>query len=251
MSKNNILVVEDESIVSKDIQQSLKKLGYNIVGAASTGERAIEIANETKPDLVLMDIMLKGDMSGIETAEKIKETLSIPVIYLTAYADENTLAKAKVTEPYGYIIKPFKEIDLHTSIEMALYKHGKEQEIVKERDFLYSLVENKEGDDSVIFVKSNSRLIKVKSSDILFVEALKDYVVINLGDVRYTIHSTMKDIEKKLPNHDFIRVHRSYIVRLDKINAIEQTNIVMEGGKKLIPIGGSYKDDLFKKIKTI
>lgn len=251
MSKNNILVVEDESIVSKDIQQSLKKLGYNIVGAASTGEKAIEIANETKPDLVLMDIMLKGDMSGIETAEKIKETLSIPVIYLTAYADENTLAKAKVTGPYGYIIKPFKEIDLHTSIEMALYKHGKEQEIVKERDFLYSLVENKEGDDSVIFVKSNSRLIKVKSIDILFVEALKDYVVINLGDVRYTIHSTMKDIEKKLPSHDFIRVHRSYIVRLDKINAIEQTNIVMEGGKKLIPIGGSYKDDLFKKIKTI
>ncbi len=251
MSKNNILVVEDESIVSKDIQQSLKKLGYNIVGAASTGERAIEIANETKPDLVLMDIMLKGDMSGIETAEKIKETLSIPVIYLTAYADENTLAKAKVTEPYGYIIKPFKEIDLHTSIEMALYKHGKEQEIVKERDFLYSLVENKEGDDSVIFVKSNSRLIKVKSTDILFVEALKDYVVINLGDVRYTIHSTMKDIEKKLPSNDFIRVHRSYIVRLDKINAIEQTNIVMEGGKKMIPIGGSYKDDLFNKIKTI
>ncbi|HRN40448.1 MAG TPA: response regulator [Vicingus sp.] len=251
MSKNNILVVEDESIVSKDIQQSLKKLGYNIVGAASTGEKAIEIANETKPDLVLMDIMLKGEMSGIETAEKIKETLSIPVIYLTAYADENTLAKAKVTEPYGYIIKPFKEIDLHTSIEMALYKHGKEQEIVKERDFLYSLVENKEGDDSVIFVKSNSRLVKVKSTDILFVEALKDYVVINLGDVRYTIHSTMKDIEKKLPSNDFIRVHRSYIVRLDKINAIEQTNIVMEGGKKLIPIGGSYKDDLFNKIKTI
>lgn len=251
MSKNNILVVEDESIVSKDIQQSLKRLGYNIVGAASTGEKAIELANETKPDLVLMDIMLKGDMSGIETAERIKKTLSIPVIYLTAYADENTLAKAKVTEPYGYIIKPFKEIDLHTSIEMALYKHGKEQEIVKERDFLYSLVENKEGDDSVIFVKSNSRLIKVKTAEVLFVEALKDYVVINLGDSRYTIHSTMKDIEKKLPSHDFIRVHRSYIVRMDKINAIEQTNIVMEGGKKLIPIGGSYKDDLFKKIKTI
>ena len=253
MSKNNILVVEDESIVSKDIQQSLKKLGYNISGAASTGEKAIVLANETKPDLVLMDIMLKGDMSGIETAEKIKETLNIPVIYLTAYADENTLSRAKVTEPYGYIIKPFKEIDLHTSIEMALYKHSKEQEIVKERDFLYSLVESKEegNDKNVIFVKSNSRLVKVKAQEILFVEALKDYVVINLSDVKYTIHSTMKDIEKKLPNNDFIRVHRSYIVRLDKISAIEQTNIVMEGGKKLIPIGGSYKEDLFNKIKTI
>lgn len=250
MSKNNILVVEDESIVSKDIQQSLKKLGYNIVGAAATGEKAIELANEHKPDLVLMDIMLKGDMSGIDAAEKIKELLKIPVIYLTAYADENTLSKAKVTEPYGYIIKPFKEIDLHTSIEMALYKHSKEREIIKERDFLYALVENKE-DDGVIFVKSNSRLVKVRTIDILFVEALKDYVVINASDAKYTIHSTMKDIEKKLPQKDFQRIHRSYIVRLDKIVAIEQPNVVIEGGKKLLPIGGSYKDELFQRINLV
>lgn len=250
MSKNNILVVEDESIVSKDIQQSLKKLGYNIVGAAATGEKAIELAQENKPDLVLMDIMLKGDMSGIQAAESIREMLNIPVIYLTAYADESTLSKAKVTEPYGYIIKPFKEIDLHTSIEMALYKHAKEREVIKERDFLYSLVENKDS-EGVIFVKSNSRLVKVNTNNIFFVEALKDYVVINTNEARYTIHSTMKDIEKKLPNNEFLRVHRSYIVRLDKIIAIEQPNIVIEGGKKLIPIGGSYKEELFKKINLV
>ena len=83
MSKNNILVIEDEAIVSKDIQQSLKRLGYNIVGSAATGERAVELAIEKKPDLVLMDIMLKGEMSGIDAAEKIKEQISIPVIYLT------------------------------------------------------------------------------------------------------------------------------------------------------------------------
>lgn len=250
MSKNNILVVEDEAIVSKDIQQSLKKLGYNIVGASATGEKAIELANEHKPDLVLMDIMLKGEMSGIDTAEKIKETLNIPVIYLTAYADENTLSKAKVTEPYGYIIKPFKEIDLHTSIEMALYKHSKEREVIKERDFLYALVEGKE-DEGVIFVKSNSRLVKVKTVDILFVEALKDYVVINTPEAKYTIHSTMKDIQRKLPQKDFQRIHRSYIVRLDKIIAIEQPNVVIEGGKKLLPIGGSYKDELFSRINLV
>ena len=250
MSKNNILVVEDEAIVSKDIQQSLKKLGYNIVGAVDTGEKAINKANEVKPDLVLMDIMLKGDMSGIEAAEEIRNNLSIPVIYLTAYADENTLAKAKVTEPYGYIIKPFKEIDLHTSIEMALYKHSKEKEVIKERDFLYSLVENKE-DEGVVFVKSNSRLVKVKTSEILFVEALKDYVVINTEEAKYTIHSTMKDIEQKLSSKEFQRIHRSYIVRLDKIAAIEQPNVVLQKGKKLLPIGGSYKEDLFKRINLV
>ncbi|MCO6499641.1 MAG: response regulator [Vicingus serpentipes] len=229
MSKNNILIIEDEAIVSKDIQQSLKKLGYNVVGSAAMGEKAVELANETKPDLVLMDIMLKGEMSGIEAAEQIREQLKIPVIYLTAYADENTLAKAKVTEPYGYIIKPFKEIDLHTSIEMALYKHAKEREVIKERDFLYSLVEKSgSGEEPVIFVKSNSRLVKVETKNILFVEALKDYVVINTGEAKYTIHSTMKDIEKKLPESEFQRIHRSYIVRIDKILTIEQDNVVIE-----------------------
>jgi DNA-binding LytR/AlgR family response regulator len=250
MSKTNILIVEDESIVAKDIQHSLKKLGYTVVGMCSNGEDAIKTAEEMSPDLVLMDIMLKGDMSGIEAADQIRQRMNIPVIYLTAYADESTLNKAKVTEPYGYIIKPFKEIDLHTAIEMAIYKHEKETDVKKERDFLYSLVENKDGKD-IIFVKSNSRLVKVRTEDIYFIEALKDYVVINTGNTRYTVHSTMKDIEKKLPSNEFIRVHRSFIVRIDKIVAIDHANLIIEDDKKQIPIGGSFKDDLVKRLNMI
>ena len=250
MSKANILIVEDESIVAKDIQHSLKKLGYNVVGISSSGEEAISLAEAMKPDLVLMDIMLKGDISGIDAAGQIREKLHKPIIYLTAYADESTLSKAKYTEPYGYIIKPFKEIDLHSSIEMALYKHQKEMDVKKERDLLYSLVENKETKD-VLFVKANSRLVKLKTKDIFFVEALKDYVVINTGDVKYTIHSTMKEIEKKLPANDFVRVHRSFIIRIDKIVSIEHANILLEGDKKQIPIGGSYKEEMVKRINLI
>lgn len=246
----NILITEDESIVAKDIQQSLKKLGYNVVGVCNNGEDAIKTAEETKPDLVLMDIMLKGDMSGIEAADTIRQRLSVPVIFLTAYADESTLAKAKVTEPYGYIIKPFKEIDLHTSIEMALYKHQRESEVKKERDFLYSLVENKDSKD-ILFVKASNKLVKVKTTDIFFVEALKDYVVIHTAHARYTIHSTMKDIEKKLPGSDFVRVHRSFIVRIDKIVAIDHSNVILEFDNKEIPIGGSYKDELSKRINQV
>ncbi|MFN3916515.1 MAG: response regulator [Flavobacteriales bacterium] len=250
MALANVLVVEDESIVSKDIQMSLKKLGYSVVGSAATGEKAVELANELQPQIVLMDIMLKGQMNGIEAAEAIRQNNRIPVIYLTAYADESTLAKAKVTEPYGYIIKPFKEIDLHTSIEMALYKHSREQEVLKQRDLLYSIVDNKESNE-FIFVKANSKLVKINSKDIFFIEALKDYVVINTLNTRYTIHSTMKDIEKKLSERDFIRVHRSFIVRLDKIASIDQPNIIMENDKKVIPIGGSYKDDLVNRLNLI
>lgn len=250
MSKINVIIVEDESIVAKDIQHSLKKLGYNVLGICSTGEDAIKSVEELGPDIVLMDIMLKGSMNGIEAAAKIRETNNIPVIFLTAYADENTLSKAKVSEPFGYIIKPFKEIDLHTSIEMAIYKHEKENDLKKERDFLYSIVENKEFKD-ILFVKSNSKLVKVKTSDIFYVEALKDYVVVNTATTRYTIHSTMKDIEKKLPASDFVRVHRSFIVRIDKIVAIEQPNLILEDDKKLIPLGGSYKEALTKRLNLL
>lgn len=250
MGKINVLVVEDESIVSKDIQYSLKKLGYNVVGVAATGQKAIDLCGEKLPDIILMDIMLKGDINGIEASTRIKESYNIPVIFLTAYADENTLSKAKVTEPYAYIIKPFKEIDLHTSIEMAFYKHSKELEILKERDMLYNIVENKENKE-FIFVKSKSRLIKLNTKDIFFIEALKDYVVINTLNKRYTIHSTMKDIERKMPQDFFLRVHRSYIVRLDKIAQIEQPNLILEENNKIIPIGGSYKEELIKRINLI
>jgi DNA-binding LytR/AlgR family response regulator len=246
----NILVVEDEGIVAKDIQQSLKKLGYNVVGVSSTAEQAIEKATELKPELVLMDIMLKGELSGIDAAMEIRNKLDIPVVFLTAYADSATLNKAKETEPFGYIIKPFKEIDLHTSIEMALYKHKKESQVRKERDFLYSIIENMEG-NGIIFIKSNSKLVKLKTSDIYFIEALKDYVTINTKTARYTIHSTMKDIQAKLPQNEFIRVHRSFIVRVDKIGSIDFPNLVLEEDKKVIPIGGSYKDELYQKLKLI
>ena len=250
MSKVKVLVVEDESIVSKDIQHSLKRLGYIVSGATATGEKSVDLAANEKPHIVLMDIMLKGDMNGIEAAEIIKREHNIPVIFLTAYADEATLEKAKITEPYGYIIKPFKEIDLHTSIEMALYKHKKEKEVEKERDILYSLVDGKESRD-FIFVKSNSRLVKLNTKDIYFVEALKDYVVINTLDTRYTIHSTMKEIELKMGKEDFLRVHRSFIVRIDKIASIEFPNLTLENDKKTIPIGGSFREELNNRIRLV
>ncbi len=246
----NILVVEDESIVSKDIQNSLKKIGYSVIGSCNNAEEAIELATELHPDVVLMDIMLKGTLTGIDAADKIK-LLNIPVIFLTAYADEATLAKAKVTEPYGYILKPFKEKDLNISIEMAIHRHKKLTELRKERDFLYSIVENKEGAKDVLFVKSNSRLVKINTKDIFFIEALKDYVTINTELMRYTIHSTMKDIEKKVAPNEFMRVHRSFIVRVDKIVAIENHNLILEKDKKPIPIGGSYKDELLQRLNMV
>jgi len=246
----NILVTEDESIVRKDIERCLINLGYNVIASADNGEDAIELALKHKPDLALMDIMIKGDMNGIAAAEEIKRNLDIPVVFLTAYADENTLNEAKLAEPHGYILKPFKDVDIQTAIEMALHKHGKEQELKLESDFLRSLAEHKQ-DADVIFVKNRSRLIRVKHEDLLFVEALKDYVVVHTREESYTIHSTMKEVERKLDERLFVRVHRSFIVNLQAIDSIKYAMITMEGMEKEIPVGGSYKDLLASRINLL
>lgn len=133
MKKKNIMVVEDERIVADDIKMSLQRLGYIVPAVAFTGEDAIKKAKETRPDLVLMDIVLQGEMDGIEATAVIQSRYNIPIVYLTAYADEKTLERAKITEPFGYILKPFEDRDLHTTIEMALHKH-KIERMLKEKD---------------------------------------------------------------------------------------------------------------------
>ncbi|MDR4989286.1 MAG: response regulator [Bacteroidales bacterium] len=247
MAKVKILIIEDESIVAKDIQNSLKKLGYNVSGVVNSGDKAIKEVEENRPDMILMDIMLKGSMTGIETAKIIKERFNLPVIFLTAYADDNTVNKAKITEPYGYIIKPFKDKELQTTIEMALYKYEKDEELRRERDLYHSLIENKESKDS-IFVRADYRLNKINFDDIFYVEALKDYVVINTSDNSYTTHTTMKEMVRILPSKDFVRIHRSFIVNLNKIFSIKYPDLVIEGKMKVLPIGGLYRKELYSRL---
>jgi PAS domain S-box-containing protein len=134
MAHARILIVEDETIVAMDIEQGLKGLGYKVTGMASTGEEAIRLTQQTRPDLVLMDIQLRGDMNGIEAAQQIHEKWGTPVIFLTAYADEKTVQQAANVEPFGYLLKPFEDRELHTAIEVALHKHASEQATIEEAE---------------------------------------------------------------------------------------------------------------------
>jgi signal transduction histidine kinase len=138
-SKARIMVVEDESVVGFDLKRILSNLQYDVVGIIRTGEEAFVKAFEQKPDLILMDIMLNGKMNGIETAEEIKKDMDVPIIFLTAYADNNTLQSAKLTEPYGYILKPFEDKSLQSAIEIALYKHKMESKL-KESERRYKML---------------------------------------------------------------------------------------------------------------
>ncbi|GFO96426.1 putative PAS/PAC sensor protein [groundwater metagenome] len=141
MKGNKIMIVEDESIIAEDIRMSLINKGYVVPSVVSTGEAAVEKAKEEKPDLILMDIMLAGKMDGIEAAGIIHSKFNIPVIYLTAYCDEKILERAKITVPFGYLIKPFKERDLYITIEMAFYKHKMEMELRESKEFYECILE--------------------------------------------------------------------------------------------------------------
>lgn len=161
MTGSKILIVEDENIVAKMIQESLIDLGYRISGLVSSGDEAIRSIEEIRPDVILMDIKLNGDQDGIEIAEVIKARFKIPVIYLTAYADGETLRRAKITEPYGYILKPFKSRELNAIIEMARYKHQAEKLLLEREERYRRLFE--QSNDAIFMHHLDGSIIDVNN----------------------------------------------------------------------------------------
>ena len=140
MRPARILVVEDDRVVARDIEQQLSRIGHVVVGTTARGEDALPLARSTQPDMVLMDIRLEGALDGIDAAQQVREHCHIPVVFLTAYADDNTVQRASLTEPFGYLLKPFEDSQLRTVIEMALYKHAAERRLREsERRFVTTL----------------------------------------------------------------------------------------------------------------
>jgi PAS domain S-box-containing protein len=376
MSALKIMIVEDEVIVAKDIQRILKKLGYEAFDPYPNPKKALEAIEKLNPDLLLLDINLKGSQTdGVHLAEEIKQAYNIPFIFLTAFSDKATLERAKQTEPYGYIIKPFEEDDIRTAIEIAYYKYTKDLEMlnkgnrfaaaldnldvaiiitdsnekviflnkmaegltgskkgeamgkdisavmkhsssdvrqtfknlskvmisetpkradeaqvkisngVSERQLnvntfpilsvdnkingaafvltgggggnnaeatdknLFNYLENTYSNNS-FFVKKDTRFVKVNFNEILWVEALDNYVIIKtVSKEQFILHSSMKDIEAKLPPLTFTRVHRSFIVQLEKVSALEENACIVDGSR--IPIGKSYRESLMNRINLI
>lgn len=156
MTPARILVVEDDRIVARDISQQLARIGHSVVGITASGAEAIELALAHRPDLVLMDVRLEGPLDGVETALRIREQTRIPVVYLTAYADDDTVTRASMTEPFGYLLKPFENSQLRTVIEMALYKHNAERRL-RESERRYAATLSSIG-DAVIATDNEARV---------------------------------------------------------------------------------------------
>lgn len=176
--KKNIVVVEDEVIVAQDVTSSLQALGYEVPAMFMSAEEVIESFTDLKPDLVLMDIKLKGNIDGIDAGEIIRFKHSIPVVYMTAYSGDNIIPRAKKSMPYGYIIKPFDSVSLYTTIEMALYKHEFERILVNETEnALASIIGCVEVlvDENIGNASLREKLDKIKKSALIIRETIEKF----------------------------------------------------------------------------
>ncbi|HQW95799.1 MAG: response regulator [Saprospiraceae bacterium] len=245
-SPARILIVEDEMIIAANLSLQLTNLGYEVCGIIPRGEEALLHIRENPPDIILMDIQLKGEMDGIEVIRSMQREVNIPVIYLTANADDAHFSRAKETHPYAFISKPFKKLDLQRAIELTISQSESSNQLEKPQvvDGQSSYVLNE-----YLFVRNNNKLVKVDIKEIRYIEAERNYCRIYANDKEYLLVMTLKEMDEKLPQNHFIRVHRSFIVNIARIDEIATTHIVI--GKTAIPITKVLKDELMKRIQTI
>jgi DNA-binding LytR/AlgR family response regulator len=243
MSDYKILVVEDELLVAADIEESLQLLGYDVVGCVATGKDAIASVEKNLPDIILMDIMLKGDMTGIEAAKAITQKHDVPIIYLTANADIATIDKAKLSLPYGYIIKPFTEKDLQTNIEIARFKFNNDLKARMESDQynrFFTKVNREE--EKHLFVEGDKGLEKINTNDIYFVESENEKVNIHLPGDEIQVNKTIDGISKILPQEKFIQVNKNQIVNIDKIFLVKFPEIIIADTMTVIEVDKDKQD---------
>jgi two-component system, LytTR family, response regulator LytT len=238
MKKRRILIAEDIRNVSVDIRYVLEGLGYDVVKIVGSAEDALRSAEEELPDLVLMDTDSGGSLSGIEAATMLFDLHGVPVVFLSGGVPSDLSRAVAASEAYGIVMKPFRPETLHAAIEIALNKHsgpGRPQPT----------------HTGCLFVRAEYRHNRIDFDKILYVEALKDYVVIHMLNGTITTHTTIKGIEEALPPYDFVRIHRSYIVRVDKIHSVKYPDLMIEGKMKVLPVGGHYKKNLFNRLNTL
>ena len=221
----SVLIVEDENIIARDLSRIMKKFGYNIADVVSSGEEVITRAIELEPTLILMDIKLNGKMTGIEAAEEIKKIIDVPVIYITAYADTEIIQEAKLTEPFAYIVKPFDEKALHTSIEIAVYKHRISKKL---RERTIELEEEKKKSDVLIHNILPKQIVKeLRETGVI---KPREYKMVTL---LFTDFQDFSTLSAKMKPNELVSELNEIFKHFDEI-------VDLCGLEKLKTIGDSY-----------
>ena len=241
MNKIKIGIVEDEVIIADNLSNTLVNLGYHVAEPAASYAEAISMIETEKPDLLLLDIQLKGKRDGIELAMKIKKDYHLPFIFLTANADTATVQRAKQVAPPAYLVKPFTKDDLYTSIEICLHNSSTNKEEKQVQEYSNYII------NDAIFIKEGQLFHKVKFTDILYLESEHVYVQVHTAEKKYLVRTSMQQYLSHFDNRKYVRIHRSYVVNIDQVQTISTENVVIKGIE--LPIGKTFQDELLSRLR--
>ncbi|TRX59134.1 response regulator transcription factor [Fulvivirga sp. M361] len=240
MEKIKVLIVENELLIAQDLKARLEEHQFEVTAIHTSGEDALTEIDINMPDLILMDIHLDGDLDGIETTEQITRRYDIPVIYLSDHVDKHTVDRAKHTFPANYLSKPYKSSDLLRALELA-FINAKRQ---NSRNRPSKLSDR-------IFIRTDNQAVEmIRYSDILYLEAERAYCCVVTDKAKHVLSSNMRKVFDQFESPDFIKVHRSFIININRITGIEG-NLIKLGDKYTVQMSSKYKDALIGKIHTV
>jgi len=238
-------ILDDEAIICETITKYLVELGYDVLDYAMNFEEGLALIQNEKPDIMLLDINIGGIKSGIDLAQYIRENYQIPLIFISSYSDSTTLSSAKQVKPNGYLVKPFSKEDLFTSIEIALSNFSSSSNSSNEEDTTkeYKLLKD------AFFIKQGNLYVKIYFKDIIYVKSEGVYAEIFTLQKKYLIRESLKNLQTILPETDFFQIHRSYIVNVNCIDAVNSEYIVIQ--KEVLPISRSSREAFLMKLNLM
>lgn len=245
----NILVVEDESTIAEHLRSVLELLGHRVTGVAGRVSEALESLRHSPPDLVLLDIKLRGELDGIDLAARLRAEYRLPFVFITSQADPVTVARAKHTRPHGYLVKPFDEQDIYVALEMALNQATAERvTALSSRAALQAEAPLAAIADG-LFLRERKQMVKVKFSELHWLSAEGHYTNLHTTTRKYTTSHPLKYVEEHLPAADFVRVHKSHIVALHRITALDAQGVTV--GTDVVPVGRAYQAALMDRLNLL
>lgn len=235
-----ILIVEDEPLIADHIEQYVLDSGFKSAGICDNYSDAKQIIQKENPDLILLDINLGDGPDGIDIAHYINQQHKKPFIFISSNTDAKTLERVKLTNPYGFIVKPFKVNDIQTQINLAWHSFNLQKENAQV-SFSDSFLVNDH-----FFIKDKHSLVKVNYADVLYAEACDNYTIIYTIQTKYILSYTLKVVEEKLNLFNFFRTHRSFLVNLKHIEKVNPKEVLVNG--KEIPVSENSRTELLQKL---
>ena len=248
----HILIVEDEAVLAMALSDKLEAEGYTVVGAANNGAKALSLFAANPVDLILSDIQIKGPWDGIETVRQITQQRPVPVIYLTAYADNDTVSRAKQTYPAAYLAKPFDISSLRLAIDLAI--HNFIQQLAADNPATGAPAERDATRDPILqvndqlFLKQGYQFVKVNLADIVLLEADNMYTTFVTPTRKYALRLPLTSVLEKLPAKRFVRVHRSFAVNVSQVDTFSDHEVTL--GKHSVPMSKNFKDEFIHRLRA-